>query len=145
MKIESNVFANNGQIPVLYTCNGGGEQLPLQVSGVPKSALSLALIVDDPDAPSGDFVHWVIWNINPKTSVIENDNIPGMIEGYTSLGKIGYIPPCPPSGTHHYNFKLYALDTVLSMPKSGAKADLLRAMEGHIIGNAVLVGLYGKL
>jgi len=144
MKIESDVFVNNGKIPVRYTCNGEGMQIPIKISDVPKDAKSLALIVDDPDAPNGDFVHWVVWNIDPKTLVIENNNISGATEGYTSLGKPGWVAPCPPSGIHHYNLKLFALDTLLSMPKSSGKADLIRAMEGHIIDNAVLVGLYGR-
>ena len=144
MKIESDVFVNNGKIPVRYTCNGEGIQIPIKIFDVPKDAKSLALIVDDPDAPNGDFVHWVVWNIDPKTLVIENNNISGATEGYTSLGKPGWVAPCPPSGIHHYNFKLFALDTVLSMPKYSGKADLIRAMEGHIINNATLVGLYGR-
>ena len=144
MKIESEVFVNNGKIPVEYTCDEGGTQPPLQVLDVPKDAKSLALIVDDPDAPNGDFVHWLIWNIDPKISVIKNGNIPGATEGYTSLNKPGWVAPCPPSGIHHYNFKLYALDIVLSIPKSSAKIDLVRVMDGHIINNATLVGLYAR-
>src|SRR3989344_748526 len=115
MKIESDVFVNNGKIPVRYTCNGERIQIPIKMFDVPKDAKSLALIVDDPDASNGDFVHWVIWNIDPKTSVIENGSLPkSAVEGYTSLNKSGWVPPCPPSGTHHYHFKLSALDTVLS-------------------------------
>ena len=143
MKIESDVFINNGRIPVEYTCNGGGAEVPLSISGVPEEAKSLALLVDDPDAPSGDFVHWVVWNIDPKVSAIEGKPV-GSVEGHTSLGKPGYVPPCPPSGVHHYYFKLYALDTVLSIAKSSGKEDLLRAMEGHILGSSKLVGLYGR-
>ncbi len=144
MKIESDVFVNNGKIPVLYTCNGGGMQVPVKISGVSQNAKSLAVIIDDPDAPNGDFVHWLIWNIDPKTSVIENNNLPNAVEGYTSLGRQGWVAPCPPSGVHRYNFKLYALDTILLMPKFSTKADLIRAMDGHIIDNANLVGLYGR-
>lgn len=144
MKIESDIFVNNGKIPVEYTCNGKSMQLPLKISSAPKNTRSLALIVDDPDAPSGDFVHWVVWNIDPKVSAIENSNIPNATEGYTSLNKSGWVAPCPPSGVHHYNFKLYALDTILSIPQSSTKLDLLRAMDGHILDNATLVGLYGR-
>ncbi len=145
MKIESNVFADNKMIPVQYTCYGDKTQIPIKILDVPNNAKSLALIVDDPDAPGGNFVHWVVWNINPNTLIIENNrNIKNAVEGYTSLGKPGWIPPCPPSGTHHYNFKLYALDTVLSIPKSSTKEDLLRAMNGNIIDRATLVGLYGR-
>jgi len=144
MKIESDVFTNNGKIPVEYTCNGKSTQPTLKISDVPKNAKSLALIVDDPDAPNGDFVHWVVWNIDPKTSLIENNSVPsGSEEGYTSLNKPGWIAPCPPSGIHHYNFKLYALNTILSVVKTSTKADLIKAMNGHIIDEATLVGLYG--
>jgi Raf kinase inhibitor-like YbhB/YbcL family protein len=144
MKIESDVFVNNGKIPARYTCYGERIQIPIKIFDAPKDAKSLALIVDDLDAPNGDFVHWVIWNIDPKTSVIENNNLSDAIEGYTSLGKPGWVAPCPPSGVHHYNFKLYALDIILSIPKSSAKADLVHAMNGHIIDNTILVGLYGR-
>jgi Raf kinase inhibitor-like YbhB/YbcL family protein len=145
MKIESSVFADNDKIPAKYTCDGEGAPPTLKISDVSLGAKSLALIVDDPDAPNGDFVHWVVWNIDPQTSAIENGILPrGAVEGHTSLNKSGWVPPCPPSGIHHYHFKLSALDIVLSIPESGTKADLLRAMEGHIINNATLVGSYGR-
>jgi Raf kinase inhibitor-like YbhB/YbcL family protein len=145
MKIESDIFANNGQIPALYTCYGEGTQVLLKISAVPRETKSLALIVDDPDAPNGDFVHWIVWNIDPKTFFIGNSNVlAGAVEGYTSLNKPGFVPPCPPSGIHHYNFKLYALDILLSISKSSNKADLIRAMDKHIIDSATLVGLYER-
>ncbi len=144
MKIESDVFPNDGMIPVQYTCYGDKTQIPLKISGVPQNAKSLGLIVDDPDAPNGDFVHWVVWNIEPETSIIENNNLPGAVEGNTSLNKPGWVPPCPPSGTHHYNFKLYALDTLLSIPKSSNKVDFIQATKGHVIDYKVLIGLYGR-
>ena len=144
MKITSNVFENNGTIPVAYTCNGTEMQPPLVVQDVPKDAKSLALIVFDPDAPNGGFIHWVVWGINPKISVIENGNSASATEGYTGLGKPGWVAPCPPTGIHHYNFSLYALDTALSIPLSSTRTDLLTAMQGHIIDQAVLIGLYGK-
>lgn len=141
MKITSDVFSNNGRIPAEYTCDGNRTRPPLEISDVPKEAKTLAIVVDDPDAPSGDFVHWIIWNIDPDTSVIENGEIPdGAVEGYTSLGKPGWMAPCPPSGLHHYNFKLYALDAALSIQKSSNKAGLLDAMKGHMIGSAILTG-----
>lgn len=145
MTIKSDIFTNNGEIPALYTCDGKGTQPPLKISGMPAEAKSLALIVDDPDAPSGDFVHWVVWNINPETLIIENGNVPeSAVEGYTSLNKPGWVAPCPHSGVHHYNFKLYALDTVFSIPEFSNKKDLMNAMDRHIIENATLVGLYGR-
>jgi Raf kinase inhibitor-like YbhB/YbcL family protein len=145
MKIESDIFSNNGKIPALYTCDGKGTQVPLKISNVPEEAKNLALIVDDPDAPNGDFVHWIIWNIDPKIFIIENGSIPlGAIEGYTSLNKPGWVAPCPPSGIHHYNFKLYALDVMFSISEFSDKKALLHAMDGHIIENATLVGLYER-
>ncbi|MBI3888205.1 YbhB/YbcL family Raf kinase inhibitor-like protein [Candidatus Nomurabacteria bacterium] len=146
MKIESSSFENNGTIPVQYTCNGAGLQPALQISGVPDVAKSLALIAHDPDAPlAGGFTHWVVWNIDPKTTLIENAKVPaGAVEGFTGSGKPGWVAPCPPSGVHHYNFQLYALDISLSIPKSSKDTDLIAAMNGHTIGNATLVGLYGK-
>jgi len=145
MKIESSVFTNNGNIPMEYTCYGGGKSIPLTVSNILEEAESLAFIVDDPDAPGGDFVHWVLWNIDPKISMIESGNMPtGAEEGYSSLNKPGWVVPCPPSGIHHYYFKLYALDTILSIPESSNKKNLISAMEGHILGSTILVGLYGK-
>jgi Raf kinase inhibitor-like YbhB/YbcL family protein len=145
MKIESNIFKNNGDIPAEYTCSGKSTRVPISISGVPKEAKSLAIIVDDPDAPSGDFVHWVLWNIPADTSMIESDSIPnGAQEGANGTGKPGWVAPCPPSGTHHYFFRLYALDINLSIEKPSTKSDLILAMGGHIIEEATLVGLYGK-
>ena len=145
MKIESNIFKNNGNIPAQYTCDGESLRIPLSISDVSKDAKSLALIVDDPDAPNGVFVHWVIWNISPDVSTLENNKIPsGAQEGYTSLGKPGWVAPCPPSGTHHYYFRLYALLNILSIEKFSTKEDLLRAMDGLILDEATLIGLYER-
>lgn len=145
MRIESEIFISNSKIPTQYTCYGISAQIPLKIFGVPENAKSLAMIVDDPDAPNGDFVHWVIWNIDPATSIIESDNIPsGAVEGNTSLAKPGWVAPCPPSGVHHYNFRLFAIDRMLSISISSTKADLIRAMDGYIIESATLVGLYGR-
>lgn len=145
MKIESKIFVNNGSIPIEYTCDGKSTRIPLLISGVSKDSKSLALIVDDPDAPDGVFVHWIIWNIDPNISIIENNKIPnGAQEGNTSLGKPDWVAPCPPSGIHHYYFRLYALDNLLSIEKFSTKADLVRAMDGHIIDEATLIGLYGR-
>jgi len=145
MKIESDIFLNNEKIPVQYTCDGESKPIPLKISDVSVEAKSLALIVDDPDAPNGDFVHWLVWNIDPKTLIIGNEEIlDGAVEGLTSLNKKGWVAPCPPSGVHHYNFKLYALDIILSLSESSTKADLINAMNGHIIDSATLTGLYGR-
>src|SRR3989344_1940186 len=141
MKIQSSAFNNNETIPVKYTCDGENINPPLSFSDIPSDAKSLALVMDDPDAPSGTWVHWTVWNIDPKTIEIVPQNA---IEGTTSFGKPGYGGPCPPSGTHRYFFKLYALDNTLQLSASSTKEDLEKAMEGHIIGQTDLVGLYKR-
>ncbi|MFA6194988.1 MAG: YbhB/YbcL family Raf kinase inhibitor-like protein [Patescibacteria group bacterium] len=141
----TSVFSNGGQIPDTYGCHGSDVNPPLNFSGVPTGAQSLALIVDDPDAPSGDWVHWLIFNIDPKIQGITEDSVPaGAILGMTSSGKAEYGGPCPPSGTHHYHFKLYVLDTILDLSASAKKSSLLSAMKGHIISQAELVGTYSQ-
>jgi hypothetical protein len=145
MKLVSSVFENNGNIPAKYTCDGENINPPLEISGVPEGAKSLVLIVDDPDAPAGDWVHWTIWNITLDIKAISENSVPdGSVEGTTSFGKPGYGGPCPPSGTHHYQFKLYALDTLLTLESSAKKKDIERAMEGHILDKTILVGLYQR-
>jgi len=145
MKLTSSAFTNHQSIPVKYTCDGKNVNPPLTISDVPENAKSLVLIMDDPDAPMGTWVHWTVWNIDPKTKEIsENSLLEGAIEGITSFGKPGYGGPCPPSGTHRYFFKLYALDTSLSLPKTATKAELEKAMTGHIINTEELVGLYSR-
>jgi hypothetical protein len=145
MKLTSSVFENNGNIPAKFTCDGENINPPLEISEAPTNAKSLALIVDDPDAPAGDWVHWTLWNIPPDVKVISENSVPaGAVEGTTSFGKSGYGGPCPPSGTHHYQFKLYALDTLLSQENSAIKKDIEQAMEGHILEQVLLVGLYQR-
>lgn len=145
MKISSSVFQNNQMIPSKYTCDGENINPPLLVSDVPKETKSLALIMDDPDAPMGTWVHWTLWNVSPETKEIAQGSIPqGAIEGSTSFGRPGYGGPCPPSGTHRYFFKLYALDINLDLHASIDKAKLESAMEGHIIAKAELIGLYSR-
>jgi Raf kinase inhibitor-like YbhB/YbcL family protein len=145
MKLESEAFGNDGNIPEQYSCYGKAEAIPLIVSGVPDGTKSLAIVADDPDAPNGDFVHWVIWNINPETAAFATDNPPGgSVEGITSLGKSGFVAPCPPSGTHHYRFKLYALDNELAIPASSDRSALMSAIEGHVLSSTMLTGLYEK-
>ncbi|MBI5754042.1 YbhB/YbcL family Raf kinase inhibitor-like protein [Candidatus Peregrinibacteria bacterium] len=144
MKITSTAFANNGNIPSKYTCDGANINPPLSFSEIPAAAKSLALISDDPDAPMGTWVHWTIWNIDPKTGSIAENSKPAGIEGTTSFGNTGYGGPCPPSGVHHYHFKLYALDTKLNLPISAKKTDLEKAMQKHILAQADLIGLYTR-
>ena len=145
MKIESKVFLNNQFLPTKYTCDGTSVNPSLKIADVPAEAKSLVLIVDDPDAPSGDFVHWLVCNIDPKITDIEEGSVPaGGIQGTGSSGTAGYVPPCPPSGVHHYTFKLYALDTKLGLPNTTTKTELLTAMQGRVINETAMIGLYSR-
>lgn len=144
-RIESPAFRQNGQIPQKYTCDGEDVNPPLRITNVPPSAKSLALIVDDPDAPGRTWVHWVVWNIPASTSEIGEDSVPdGSAQGMNDFRKNPYGGPCPPSGTHRYFFKLYALDTTLDLGSRSTKPDLEGAMRGHIVGQAELMGLYRR-
>jgi hypothetical protein len=142
MKISS-VFENNGKIPKKYTCDGANVSPPLKISNVPKNAKSLALILDDPDAPSGTFTHWVAFGISPKKTQFVEGEKKGFIEGITGLGKPGYVGPCPPSGVHRYFFKLYALDFLVDS-STKSKQELITAMQNHIIQTATLAGKYSR-
>jgi len=153
MQITSSSFTHQGMIPAKYTCEGSDTSPPLAWSGVPPSAKSLALIVDDPDAPDPKaprmtWVHWVLYDVPPQTSSLAESASrappPGTREGLNDWKKTGYGGPCPPIGRHRYFFKLYALDTVLPGLGKPSKADLLKAMEGHVVGTAELVGTYQK-
>lgn len=144
LKITSPVFEDKGYIPARYTCNSRNINPPLRFIGIPKNAKSLALIVDDPDAPAGTWSHWVVWNI-PIVSRIEENSVPkGAVQGVNDFKKNNYSGPCPPSGTHRYSFRLYALDTILDLNESAAKNDIEEAMLGHIIEKSELTGLYTK-
>ena len=143
MELTSPAFAANGEIPAKYTCDGAGISPPLQISGVPPGSRSLALIVYDPDVPKsikadGRYSHWVLWNLPPGTSSIEEHHSGGKSEN----GQDGYIRPCPPNGEHRYIFQLFALDTDLKDARIFLESDLRRAMQGHIMGQADLVGRY---
>ena len=145
MQITSSTFTNNQKIPTKYTCDGEGINPPLQFLDIPENTISLALICDDLDAPSGSFVHWLNFNISPKTNGNgENDTLNEAIQGITSLGRPGYVGPCPPSGTHRYIFSLYALDTKLEIERNTDKSQLEQAMNDHIIEKKELTGLYSK-
>jgi hypothetical protein len=145
MQLTSPAFEDKEKIPEKYTCDGENVNPPLVFSDIPEKTQSLALIVDDPDAAAGTWVHWLMWNIDPGIRGIKEDDIPDTaIEGTTSFGSVGYGGPCPPSGTHRYFFKLYALDTTLDLPESALKEDLEVAMEGHILDEAELIGIYHK-
>lgn len=145
MQIKSTAFDNNGLMPSQYSCDGEGVNPPLQISEIPEGTKSLTLISDDPDAPSGDFVHWLVWNVDPATLEIVENSVPeGAVEGTTGFGNTGYGAPCPPSGEHRYFFKVYALDIELDLSSEAKKSDLEKAMEGHVLDKAELVGLYSR-
>lgn len=145
MKISSPVFGNNQTIPPKYTCDSENISPLLQITDVPENTQSLVLIVDDPDAPTGTWVHWTLWNIDPKTREIAGNAVPaGAVQGITSFGKPGYDGPCPPSGSHRYIFKLYALDTKLDLPASTNAKILEGKIQNHIIDQAQMIGLYKR-
>ena len=132
-------------IPSKYTCDGENINSPFQIADVPSAAKSLVLISDDPDAPMGTWVHWTVWNIPLETKEIGENSAPiGAVEGITSFGNKGYGGPCPPSGTHRYFFKLYALDKALDLPPSAKASDIEKAMTGHILDKTELIGLYQR-
>lgn len=146
MKLVSSAFEANAAIPPLYTCDGSDISPPLRIQAVPANAKSLALIVHDPDAPHpGGWTHWVVWNISPQTTEIAENTVPvGAVQGHTDSGTNQWGGPCPPSGTHHYRFILYALDTTLDLPPTTTKSDLEKSMEGHTIEQYALVGTYER-
>ena len=144
LSVSSPAFQQNGSIPPEFTCDGAGKNPALEIGGLPAGAKSLALIMDDPDAPMGTFVHWVVYNLSPQTKEIAENSKPQGDEGQNGAGKTGYIGPCPPSGTHHYHFKLYALDTMLDFPQIPDKKAVEDKMRNHIIDKAELVGLFSK-
>jgi Raf kinase inhibitor-like YbhB/YbcL family protein len=144
IKITSPAFQPGGNIPPKFTCDGANANPPLHFDQVPAGTKSLALIVDDPDAPGGTFVHWLVWNIDPKTTNITESSAPSnATQGKNGFGKSGYGGPCPPSGTHRYYFRVYALD-VAQLQGGPSRADLDRAMQGHIIAQGELMGRYSK-
>lgn len=150
MELKSSVFSNEGNIPSKYTCDGADVSPPLQWSGAPEGTKSFALISDDPDAPKGTWVHWVVWNIPAERTMFE-ENQPktvtladGTHQGITDFKRPGYGGPCPPSGVHRYYFKLYALDAELKLPDDSNKAKLEAAMKGHVLAEARYMGTYSR-
>ena len=142
LKLTSSAFSHGGEIPQEYGYKNGNKVPPLTVSGIPEGTKSLALIMDDRDAmePAGKvWVHWVAWNMDPTNTELENLD---KIEGMTDFGEVGYGGPAPPDKRHTYVFKLYALDTELDLPDKSTKADVEKAMEGHIIEQTQLTGTY---
>jgi len=142
MKITSSEFEHQSSIPQKFTCQGKGVNPGLIIEEIPQNTKSLALIMDDPDAPGGTFVHWVVYDI-PVANHIAEDSVPGE-QGSNDGGGVRYVGPCPPSGSHRYFFKIYALDKIFNFQKRVNKASLENAMSGHILGQAELVGLYKK-
>jgi Raf kinase inhibitor-like YbhB/YbcL family protein len=150
MRVESPAFAEGGQIPGRYTCDGKDISPPLSWSGVPEGTKSLALICDDPDAPGKTWVHWVLFNLPPRISELP-EGVPaletisgGGAQGTNDFRKIGYGGPCPPRGTHRYVFKLCALDTEVALASGATRADLDRAMKGRVLAEAALTGKYSR-
>ncbi len=146
MTIVSPSFKNGGMIPAKFTCDGSGTSPELRIEGVPADAKSLALILHDPDAPvAGGFMHWIVWNIAPTTTTFaENGVPPGSVEGRNDADRTGYVGPCPPSGTHHYEFHLYALDALLDLANTSGKAELEVEISKHLLAETELIGLYAS-
>ena len=151
LTLKSNAFANGGEIPKKHTCSGADLSPALTWSGVSPAAHSLALIVDDPDAPRGTWTHWIIWNIRahltslpegvPAVETLESD----ARQGSNDFGRIGYGGPCPPPGKpHRYFFRLFALDIAPDLPAGGGRKELERAMRGHILSEAEWVGTFRR-
>jgi Raf kinase inhibitor-like YbhB/YbcL family protein len=143
--LTSPAFHGGGAIPGTYTCDGRDVNPPLVIGPAPAGTRTLALLVDDPAGPVGIWVHWVLWNISPETREIHENSVPsGARQGRNDWHRAGYGGPCPPSGTHRYFFKLYALDTLLNLGPTTTKAELERSMQGHILGRGELMGTYRK-
>jgi Raf kinase inhibitor-like YbhB/YbcL family protein len=144
MKLTSPAFENQGSIPEVYSFEeGDGINPELRIEDIPEGTKSLLLIMTDLDAPAGNFLHWIVFDIPPETRVIERDSIPGK-QGISSAKRKNYAGPRPPSGTHRYDFIIYALDTLLNLPDGTDKDTIMKAMQGHVIAKADLVGKYGR-
>src|SRR5690606_3351890 len=150
LQVMSDAFAEDQQIPSIYTCDGRNISPPLRWSGVPAEAQTLALVVDDPDAPSGLFTHWRVYDLPPGATGLP-EGVPqqetvdgGGRQGRNDFGRIGYGGPCPPSGSHRYVFTVYALDAPLDLPPGATRRQLFDAMDGHIIAEGRLIGRYQR-
>jgi len=145
MKITSPAFEEGGTIPEKFSKNSENVSPELRIEGVPAEAKSLALIVDDPDAPVGLFTHWIVWNIHPQTNRISEGTTPsGAVQGKNDFGDVGYGGPQPPSGTHRYFFKVFALDQALNLKAGAKRKEVDAAMKGHVIAQGHLMGKYSK-
>lgn len=150
IRVMSDAFAEGQQIPAKYTCDGQDISPPLRWTGIPAEAQELALVFDDPDAPSGLFTHWLVYGLPPRTTGLPEGVPPGETvpgggrQGRNDFGRIGYGGPCPPSGSHRYVFTVYALDAPLGLPAGATRRQLFRAMEGHVIDKGQLIGRYQR-
>ncbi len=145
IQIYSSAFLQGEDIPKKFTCRGDNVNPPLSFDRIPESAKSLVLIVDDPDAPMGVWTHWLVWNIDPKADHINEHTVPDhAVSGTNDFGTESYGGPCPPFGTHHYYFRLYALDTVLSLPKGSKRKELEKVIQGHVLEQGELMGIFSK-
>jgi Raf kinase inhibitor-like YbhB/YbcL family protein len=142
MKLSSPEFKNNESIPEKFTCDGSNINPVLVIEEIPPATVSLALVLDDPDSARGDFIHWVLFNL-PVTNRIEKNGAQGT-PGKNDFGRLGYGGPCPGKGLHHYNFRVYALDTLLDLPKGSTADEVEYAMMNHILDSASLTGTYQK-
>ncbi len=145
MEIKSKAFSNKDTIPIKYSCDGDRASPPLIFTDIPEGARSLVLIVHDPDAPNMDFVHWLLWNIDPQVSGLK-ENVEGVgISGKNDGGSLGYYPMCPPKGENHrYFFELYALNTTLDLDEGASKGQLEESMQDHVLEKDELIGLYNR-
>jgi len=150
MKVWSPAFGYGEEIPVKYSCDGANISIPIYFALLPEESRSLVLIMDDPDAPGGDFVHWILYNIPADRKFLPEDMTPLQIkkedirEGLSNFGKIGYGGPCPPSGTHRYYIRLYALDIPSDFEPGLSRDDLLKRIKGHVLAEAKWMGLYSR-
>lgn len=144
MRLFTPAWEEGGTIQAKYTCDGENVSPPLEWSDVPAGARTLALIVDDPDAPRGLFLHWLLWNIPASENGLTEGAHGSALEGRNGFGQVGYGGPCPPGGTHRYYFRLFALDTELDAPAGATRERVERAMQGHILDKAELMGRYQR-
>ena len=144
LTVKSPAFKHNEPIPEKYSLEGNNVSPPIAISGVPIHVLSICIIVDDPDAPLGDFVHWIAWDLDPDSKRIKT-GAKLEFQGRNDYGKIGWGGPCPtPGRPHHYHFKGYAVDKFIRLPPGSTKSQLLKEMEGHILGEGLLVGTFER-
>jgi hypothetical protein len=142
LKITSPAFSEGAGIPVKFTCKGENISPAINIESIPAEAKSLAVIMEDPDAPSGVFDHWIVWNLQPENIIVENSK--DGVQGNNGRGKTGYIGPCPPSGTHRYQFKIYALDAMIDLPVGTNKENLMNAMQEHVVAGGELTGIFSS-